>query len=242
VLILIASVVVALSATFYLSVAPFVRTRVWSATVTPLASIIGSGFLICGPVLAREFGGAAAIAMMVLLSFAYAIGAVIRFNIANAEEMLRADTGSVWIKWTARFAQLTLAVAYSISVAYYLKLLAEFCLHNFKLATGVHDFVAKAAVTGNILIFAVLAGFDGKSRLEHLAHATVSLKIGVIAGMLVALGLYWVLRWGAPVIIPAANVTAGSVPLLLGLLVTVQGFEHLATLAIATTRNCASDQ
>ena len=46
-----------------------------SATVTPLASIIGSGFLISGPLLAREFGGAAFWAMAVLLLLAYAVGA-----------------------------------------------------------------------------------------------------------------------------------------------------------------------
>ncbi|RYD87139.1 MAG: hypothetical protein EOP61_36155, partial [Sphingomonadales bacterium] len=32
----------------------FARSESWRATVTPLASIIGSGFLICGPILARE--------------------------------------------------------------------------------------------------------------------------------------------------------------------------------------------
>src|SRR5690606_38881785 len=57
----------------------------WMATVPPLASIIGSGFLVCGPLLAREFGMLAAPAMGLLLLLAYAVGAVIRFNIAEAE-------------------------------------------------------------------------------------------------------------------------------------------------------------
>lgn len=80
----------ALLVTVALTFGKFARSDGWHATITPLASIIGSGFLICGPLLAREFGGAALDAMAVLLAIAYAAGAVIRFNIIHVENHLAA--------------------------------------------------------------------------------------------------------------------------------------------------------
>lgn len=224
-LIFLAACVVALVVLAVLSFGPVGRSPVWTATVTPLASIIGSGFLICGPLLAREFGGAAALAMAALLVLAYALGAVVRFNIANLEPLL-ADAGfHDLLSWTARATQAILAGAYAVSVAYYLKLLAEFSLKPFAFSGEIHTLISRWAVTALIGVFAVLAASGGQKRMERLAHMSVSLKIGVIAGMLTALAMYWMLRWTGPASVPAAKVTPGSVALVLGLLVTVQGFE-----------------
>ena len=54
------------------------RSSSWKATVTPLASIMGSGFLVSAPLLAHEVGNYAAPCMAVLLVLAYAIGGVLR--------------------------------------------------------------------------------------------------------------------------------------------------------------------
>ena len=54
------------------------RARDWRATVTPLASIIGSGFLVAGPLLAHAVNGWALVAMTGIVLVAYAIGAVVR--------------------------------------------------------------------------------------------------------------------------------------------------------------------
>lgn len=223
--ILIVAVAVAIALAVSLSVGPLARSKVWTATVTPLASIIGSGFLICGPLLAREFGGAAALAMAALLAFAYALGVVMRFNIANVEPLLARVGFHDPVSWTARIAQGVLAAAYAVSVAYYLKLLAEFSLEPFALSAATHALISRWAVTGLIAVLAVLAASGGHARMERLAHLSVSLKIGVIGGMLAALAMYWLVRWHAPVVVPQANITPGSFALLLGLLVTVQGFE-----------------
>ena len=82
------ALVVALLVTLALTFGRFARSDSWRATVTPLASIIGSGFLICGPLLAREFGSAAIFAMTALLGIAYAAGWVIRYNIIHVEDHL----------------------------------------------------------------------------------------------------------------------------------------------------------
>lgn len=74
------SVLVGFAIAALLTFSRFTRTTAWRATVTPLASIIGSGFLICGPLLAKEFGSAAILAMAALLAIAYAVGAVNRLS------------------------------------------------------------------------------------------------------------------------------------------------------------------
>ncbi|MBW4332042.1 hypothetical protein KY084_14320 [Stakelama sp. CBK3Z-3] len=216
-----AAVLVGAAVALTLIFARFARTESWLATVTPLASIIGSGFLICGPLLAREFGAMAAPAMIALLLLAFVVGSIIRFNIAHAEPVLAEISSYHPLAWTARIGQGVLAAAYAVSVAYYLKLLAMFCLraidsHSVLLANGI--------VSAIIAVLGVLAFTGGLRWVERVADASVSLKLGLIAGMLVALGIDWG-RTGGAELIPAAQVNGHSALLLLGLLITVQGFE-----------------
>ncbi|TVV77358.1 hypothetical protein [Sphingomonas solaris] len=208
-----------------LSFGRFARSTDWRATVTPLASIIGSGFLICGPLLAKEFGSAAILAMAALLALAYAVGAVIRFNIVHVENAAPKLSLNDPMAWAMRAAQVMLAIAYAVSVAYYLKLLAEFSLKPIAVSEAYHDLVANGAVTAIIIGLTALTFSGDIRKIEHAAHASVSVKLGIIAGLLAALGLWWVTRTGAPLDVPASKVSWNSIPLLLGLLITVQGFE-----------------
>lgn len=218
------ALIVALVVTLALTFGRFARSDTWRATVTPLASIIGSGFLICGPLLAREFGSAALGAMAVLLAIAYAAGAVIRFNIVHVESYLARASFNDPVAWLARLTQGVLALAYAVSVAYYLKLLAEFSLKPIAIAPALQPLAANIIVTVLIVLMTLLALGGSLRKVEHLAHGTVSLKIGIIAGLLVALALAWAIG-GMQAPLPPARLSFASVPMLLGLLITVQGFE-----------------
>lgn len=218
------ALVIAIGVTLALTFARFARTDGWRATVTPLASIIGSGFLICGPLLAREFGSAALLAMAALLAIAYAAGWVIRFNIVHVEEYLAGAAFNDAIAWTARLTQGVLALAYAVSVAYYLKLLAEFSLKPLAIDPASRPLAANVIVTVIIAALTLLALGGSLRKVEHVAHGTVSLKIGIIAGLLVALAIAWVSK-GLADPLPPARVSWASVPMLLGLIITVQGFE-----------------
>lgn len=66
----------------------------WRATVTPLASIMGSGFLVSAPLLVGLTGLWAPVAMAALLAVAYGVGAVIRFNIRFAEPLFDEQNGN----------------------------------------------------------------------------------------------------------------------------------------------------
>ena len=75
------AVVIALAAAlFHPAVA---NNRTWRAIVTPLASIIGSGFLVIGPLLDYNYGYLAPIVMAGLCLTAYLFGGAIRRNIAE---------------------------------------------------------------------------------------------------------------------------------------------------------------
>ncbi|MDP1026824.1 hypothetical protein Q5H91_06345 [Sphingomonas sp. KR1UV-12] len=218
------ALVVAVIVTLALTFGRFARSDGWRATVTPLASIIGSGFLICGPLLAREFGSAALLAMAALLAIAYAAGWVIRFNIVHVEDHLASAPFHDPIAWAARITQGVLALAYAVSVAYYLKLLAEFSLKPIALDPAWQPMAANIIVTVIIGLMTLLALGGSLRKVEHLAHGTVSIKIGIIAGLLVALGIAWAMGgMGDP--LPPARLTWASIPMLLGLIITVQGFE-----------------
>lgn len=217
---LIVALIVALALTF----GGFARSDAWRATVTPLASIIGSGFLICGPLLAREFGSAAILAMAALLAIAYAAGWVIRYNIVHVEDHLASAAFNDPIAWTARVTQGVLALAYAVSVAYYLKLLAEFSLKPVGLDPAWQPLAANVIVTVIVVLMTLLALGGSLRKVEHLAHGTVSIKIGIIAGLLVALGIAWA-RNGMAEPLPPVRLSWASIPMLLGLIITVQGFE-----------------
>ena len=218
------AIVIALATAAALTFTPFSRSRTWRAMVTPLASIIGSGFLICGPLLAKEFGSAAVAAEAMLLLIAYAVGAVIRFNIAHVEPYLAASKFHDRTAWLARINQVVLSLAYAVSVAYYLKLLAEFTLQPFGSDPAGHAFLSNVIVTAIIGVMAVVVLLGDLERIEHVAHATVSVKLGVIAGMLMALAFAWATK-GETEPAPPPILNLRSIPMLLGLVITVQGFE-----------------
>lgn len=224
-MIIVVAAFAALAVTALLVFGRFTKTDGWRATVTPLASIIGSGFLICGPFLAKEFGGAALPAMAALLLLAYAVGAVVRFNIIHVEGHAVTATFHDPIAWFARATQAVLAMAYAVSVAYYLKLLAEFTLKPLAVPVRWHTLAANGFVTAIILVFVAMAFSGGLRRVEHLAHGSVSIKIGAIVGLLAGLAGWWIVHAGSAPALPPVRLSAYSIPTLLGLLITVQGFE-----------------
>lgn len=220
-----AALVTAALATALLTLGGFTRTPAWRAMVTPLASIIGSGFLISGPLLAKEFGSAAVGAMAVLLLIAYAAGAVIRFNIRHVEDLAPSLSLNDPLAWTMRAAQVMLAIAYAVSVAYYLKLLAEFVSKPLSIPDGWHGLATNLLVTAIIAALTALTFSGSIRRIEHAAHASVSVKLGIIAGLLAGLAAWWPAGGTGAAPAPPVRLSWNSVPLLLGLLITVQGFE-----------------
>lgn len=192
----------------------------WKATVTPLASIIGSGFLILGPILDHAFGGYAPLMMGVLCVVGYAFGSAIRVNIAFA---VKTERGTLTAKLEA-LASWALAFAYVISVAYYLNLFGAFALQMTPFSNSTD---AKILTTGVFILILVVGWTKGFSALERLEQFAVGLKLAIIAGLLVGLSIFFAGRVADnSLVFNAATQTGwGAITLGFGLIITIQGFE-----------------
>lgn len=210
-------------AAFTVLVLPSLRQRpAWRAMMTPLASIIGSGFLVVGPILAAVAGVWATAAMAGLCLLAWLFGAAIRFNIVHAEP-LQGGPQHPRLQELDRFSQLALVFAYFISVTYYLNLLGAYLLKG----VGVIDPTWARLVTSGIVLvlgsLGYLRGFRGIERVEVWA---VSFKLAVIGGVLAALAgvmLFTHTPGHAP--IAEEGGPWHVLRVLLGSVILVQGFE-----------------
>lgn len=194
----------------------------WRAMVTPLASIIGSGFLIVGPVLDHAFGAWAPAGMALLCLMAWAYGMAVRANIARIgdgpDHRPRAD------RRIEALASAALAFAYMISVAYYLNLFGAFAVTLTPWDTPT----AARLVTTAVLLAILLTGWtSGFAALERMEYATVSVKLAIIAALILGLAAYFLGQAaGDALALAPPRVTGwGAAALVMGLMVTVQGFE-----------------
>ena len=214
-------IVTTLLITILLFSKPIEKSSWWSATAIPLASIIGSGFLVIAPILQMSTGNYALVAMTFLVLTAYMIGSAIRFNIKYVEPKLAAGRLNKSAFYIEEISQWALSFAYIVSVTYYLSLFGDFMLR------GVHivDETLSHIITSAVLIF---IAFYGNHRGFNFLGKFEALKLGIIAGLIAGLiwGNYtawseglWHLMDNSP--------TPGwhEIRVVLGMLIVVQGFE-----------------
>nr|WP_175581146.1 hypothetical protein [Thalassospira sp. HF15] len=214
------------------------RSTTWRAVVTPLASIIGSGFLLLGPVLNLGYGGYAPLVMLALCLVAYMYGSVIRSNIAAGEDKIIDGTHGKLAQQVETLSSWSLAFAYVISVTYYLNLLGAFSLSLTPFSSALD---AKLMTTAVFIIIVLVGWLRGFKSLERLEYVSVGLKLAIIAGLLAGL----IAHFGEQAIndrltFNAQNVSGWpAITMAFGLLITVQGFEtsrYLGSNYDATTR------
>lgn len=200
-------------------------SETWQATVTPLASIIGSGFLISAPLVVLTTGKWAAVSMLVIVSVAYLLGSVMRFNIRHLEPFLVKEGRSKIIIPLEMMSHPTLGIAYMISVAFYLKLLSVFTLKGI----GAHTVVVENTLTTIILLLIAFIGwFKGLHILEILEKYAVNLKLAIIGALVIGFYAYNIFEFehGKWFIAEHNHFSAWeSFRQLLGILIIVQGFE-----------------
>ena len=214
----------------------------WKATVTPLASIMGSGFLVSAPLLGGIVGNLALFCMAILLVLAYLVGGAIRFNIRHFEPI--ENKGHGLAQDVAFLSRIVLTGAYFISVTYYLQLLAAFLLNAFEVNNQIG---AHVITTILLLIIGGIGIWRGLSELEAVEKYAIALNLGMIGALLVSLAIYNVqLALGGTWALPAVSSTVNlhDLRVILSLLIVVQGFEtsrylgdgHPAEQRIATMR------
>jgi hypothetical protein len=237
-------IVIAIALTGYLALSKrLAGSSNWKAMVTPLASIMGSGFLVSAPLLAGVVGNLAVVCMGMLLILAYMVGGAIRFNIKHFEPIENKGKGAA--QDIAFLSRIVLMGAYFISITYYLQLLAAFVLNMFGEQS---DVAANGITTGLLLLIGGIGMWKGLGKLESIEKYAISLNLGIIGALLVGLAIYNMQlavggSWALPSI--SSTIDFNDMRVLLGLLIVVQGFEtsrylgdqHPAEQRIATMRN-----
>ncbi len=164
------------------------KNQSWQATLTPLSSIIGSGFLIIAPMLASVIGIYSPIAVTGIVILAYAIGGVIRFNIIHVEPLLHDKNANPLIYKIDFVANTALSLAYVTAVAFYLSLLSSFLLNYLGF---VDQFGWERALTTVIIVFIAAIGFlRGLGGLEKLEAFAMSIQLSIVAALLVGVSVY----------------------------------------------------
>ncbi len=206
---------------------------VLAATVTPLASILGSGLLIVVPVLERTLGALAVLGAIAVSAVAWSVGTAVRHGVRVVEPL--EDAGEL-DPVTARLGWLAdgvIAVAYVISVALYLRIMAVY-LVSYLLGSGsvVAERVVACGAVVLIVAIGIVRGFSGLDKLDRVTLVAV-LGLTTVLGATLFLHNRHVLLGDAELTLPPIP-DQGVVATLLvlgGIVITVQGFETVRYLA-----------
>lgn len=213
------------------------------AMATPLASIFGSGFLIIVPILAAAVGPYSPFAIIGVCAVAYAVGSVIRFNIMTVEPVLASHPPRMTLM-LERLSDVSIVIAYVISICLYLHLMSAFVL------TGIgadSPFAEDIMTTGVILIIIAIGMIKGLSQLESLEKWALYCTLVIVALLLAGFAQYdWVQGQSTSGVqfVGISNATAWEIATIVGgTLIVVQGFEttrYLGDTYDAATRIKAS--
>lgn len=217
------SIITAVVSIIFLANSRFRHSEQWRAIVTPLASIIGSGFLIVAPLLHAVLGKWAIAGIIILSLIAYAIGAVVRFNIVHAEAYLSNQPYDGIAKLETA-AQLFLGIAFAISVAFYTSLFMAFVFDRLSIADALY---IQSATTGLLLFIMAIAWWRGSHGLETIELVAVTIKLAIIISVILALATYDVATGTAWFEHSAINELSlwDTLAMLAGMLMVTQGFE-----------------
>lgn len=197
------------------------KGRLWRATTTPLASIIGSGFLVLGPILSVLYGALAPLVMAILCSISYLFGNAIRYNIRVIDGP---DPRPAVVERMETIASAILAFAYIISVTYYLNLFGAFGVRLTPLDDSYH---ARLLASAMLLLILMVGWTRGFSALERLEQVSVGIKLAVIAALTLGLAVYFCQKTNESALLlnPVAISGWPAIATIFGLIITVQGFE-----------------
>jgi hypothetical protein len=194
------------------------------ATVTPLASIFGSGFLIVIPILERELGALATVGMAGVCLLAWAVGVAIRHNVAVVEPLADAGRLDPITVRMERVSDLTIVVAYVISVALYLRILGLFVVGYVSSGSGSAERLVAVGLVGLITTVGLVRGLAGLELLERVALGAVLLLVLAIGGAFATKDAGSVAGGLRLPPVPSHGL-ASALLVLGGIVITVQGFE-----------------
>lgn len=195
------------------------------ATITPLASIFGSGFLVIIPILDSVAGPYSVAAMAVVCAVAFLVGNVIRHNIRFNEDAIENGTAAKSTLLLEKISDIALVPAYIISVTLYLRILSSYLLGFFNADEEIYEQI----ITTGIISFILIVGFiKGLKALEGLEKWALGVTLLIIALVLICFAFYDISVWssGELVFSKMPHRSWWEIATILGgTLIVVQGFE-----------------
>ena len=199
--------------------------RVLLASVTPLASIFGSGFLIIVPILERTLGGLAVLGAVGISAVAWLVGSAIRHNVTVVEPLAARDELGARNEQLERASDMVIAVAYVVSVALYLRIMSEYLVDYFASGAPTVTSVVAVVAVAVIVLVGVIRGFGGLDLMERLALAAVLVLTTLLGGTYLFEGAGRLFGGGIE-LPPVPDSGVGETMLMLGgIVIAVQGFE-----------------
>ena len=202
------------------------RRRVLIATVTPLASILGSGLLIIVPVLERTLGALSVLGAIGVCAVAWWVGTAVRHCVRVVEPLAQKGQLDPFTRRADECADAVIVVAYIISVALYLRIMAEYVVAYATDGNGqLSQRIIACATVLVIIAIGVLRGFAGLDRLDRVSLVSV-LGLITVLGVTLAVDDGRELLGGELRMPPVPDAGLGNALLVLaGIVITVQGFE-----------------
>ena len=200
--------------------------RILKASVTPVASIFGSGFLIIAPILNAILGAYAWIGMLLVCLLAYAVGWTIRHNIMYVEPLLASGSLPKTQWHVEKSADVALLFAYCVSISLYIHVMVSFLLAGF----GSHSvFWQHFLVVLTIFTIGLIGCTKGLSKLASVDK--YALLITVVMIVVIILVFLWsdiqklYSQQSFTLILPEKFSLWTIASVLGGTLIVIQGFE-----------------
>ncbi|WP_116417820.1 hypothetical protein [Subtercola boreus] len=203
-----------------------------AASVTPLASILGSGLLIIVPVLERTLGTLSLVGVIAICAVAWLLGTVIRHNVTVVEDRQRTGTLDTATARLGTAADAVIVIAYVISVALYLRIMAQYVVGFFDTAgSTLWEPVIACTAVALIVAIGAIRGFTGLDKLDRVSLTAVLILTTILGGVLLfhdaqAAGSGTLTLPPVPALPPITTLL-----ILGGIVITVQGFETVRYLA-----------
>jgi hypothetical protein len=201
-------------------------SRVVRASVTPLASILGSGLLIIVPVLERTLGPVSVFGAAGVCAVAWVVGTAVRHCVRVVEPALASEAPDRVNVWLDRTGDAVIVVAYVISVALYLRIMAQYVIgYADPGGSPLGERALACAAVALIVVVGITRGFAGLNLLDRFSLAVVLALTTLLGGTLLFHDVRGLSR-GALHLPPVPDVGIGKILLVLGgIVITVQGFE-----------------
>ena len=201
------------------------KSESWQATLTPLSSIIGSGFLIMAPLLASVVGPLTPLAVVGIVILAYTIGTVIRFNIQHVEPRMLEGSLCLVTRQIEMIGNVALCMAYMVAVAFYLSLLSSFLMNYME----IQSMVAERMLTSSIIAFIAIVGYiKGLGGLEKLESISMTIQLAIVGALLLGLFVYGLNFMASEEVLELKyqeREWTTQLRIMAGALLVVQGFE-----------------